>query len=538
MSQQHFYRDNAGDIAEATGHVQFLGENPGQDGFTQNAEEGSIGSTQVRVDDPTGIFDVRGHRLWWSQETEAAGDDFGGVFGVGYTTLRRVTQDFPFDGTGRAWTIDIVDINSVLERRVLLGADCKRPAETDVARIQWLFGIDEMLSAITDDTYLSTANPVMMSKADYRKQRPRDVLDDAAQQSSKNWYLLNIVNAFTFSLWYGAGSLETFVSDAIISNHPDDEGDAGVYEPGDETEFLADPTRVASGVLTDADNFFVYRTRPQTATDFAIGGRDVTMSAPNVKTKAAAEARTLKYLRDFATEEFILKTSITVSAEDVNIVRHGHRIQARITWAPYGYDEVTWYRVLNRTTRAVSPTIGAVKGKYRIDLELSPDTPVTSTALCTGLTETGSLALPDSDLVSADGNVLALRPGIPYPEVVTPGHQGASHFPEFAGSVNYAGDCGQNIYRALVVGDGEISWPTVTYMGSPRNLIARLMHADPGAPGEVVVDEYQEGTTGDTFTFTVDTHGGVACTHFLDITDTGAVCGGKWGVTAPDWTAA
>ena len=37
--------------------------------------------------------------------------------------------------------------------------------------------------------------------------------------------------------------------------------------------------------------------------------------------------------------------------------------------------------------------------------------------------------------------------------------------------------------------------------------------------------------------FDISTHGGVNCTHWVDITDNGSGCGSKWGFVGIDWVA-
>jgi hypothetical protein len=538
-----FYRNLEGVSVEMSHRVQFAGSaEEGTDGMVVNAEEGTVARASVRVDDPEGTFDVAGHRIVWAQETEAEDDDYGGVIGVWYTSVRDVIEGHPWDGVGRVWTLELDDLNTVLDRRILLGADCNRPAETDVARMQWLLATSEL--NIIDDitTYVSTANPVMMSANDYRKAKGRDVIDDCAQQSGKNWYVINLAFAGNFAMWYGASSLETYVSTAVISNVAEDL-DEGAYAPAVGSKLRLDPSRVFDKVVVDYKNGYIVSSRPQTAVDFAIGGRDTTMAAPHVTTAAAARARGARYLATLATEEFTIETAIMVDAADVNIVYWGQRVPVRFSWMPRGFDELTWMRAVNRTVRPLAPTVGEVQGKYEISMELVGDAPAGGGIGCTGLTETGSYyplggtGNPNVPAVS-DGHTYYLRPGIAGPREVTVGHQGSWHFPDYGaggvGTVDGAGDCSQNVIRCMAVGDGEMVIHTAT-VNSPQDLIARLFHADGTT---LVIDETQYGTTGDDFTFEFSTHNGVNCTHWVDIQDTGGSCGDGFGYAGHDWTAA
>jgi hypothetical protein len=369
MSLEWYYRNLEGVSVEIVGQVQIVGPDPATDGMVVNAEEGTVGRMTLRVDDPTGTFDVAGHRIVWAQETEAAADDYGGVVGVWYTSVRDVEEGHPWDGVGRVWTLELDDLNTVLDRRIMLGADCNRPAETDVARMQWLLATSEL--NIIDDitTYVSTANPVQMPANDYRKAKGRDVIDDCAQQSGKNWYVLNLAFAGNFVAWYGASSLETYASTAVISNVGEDL-DEGAYAPAVGSKLRLDPSRVFDTVVVDYKHGYVVVKRPQTAVDFAIGGRDTTMAAPHVTTAAAATARGNRYVNSLATEEFTITTAIVVDAQDVNIAYWGQRIRCRYSWMPRGFDELTWMRIVNRTVRPLAPTVGEIQGKYEIAMEL------------------------------------------------------------------------------------------------------------------------------------------------------------------------
>ncbi len=60
-------------------------------------------------------------------------------------------------------------------------------------------------SFLGDTTYLDTSGPVNMDAVDYRGQYVRDIIDDCAQQSGKNWYHLDVgtSGSTVFGTWYG-----------------------------------------------------------------------------------------------------------------------------------------------------------------------------------------------------------------------------------------------------------------------------------------------------------------------------------------------
>lgn len=371
MSLKWYYMDNAGDIVEMVGRVQFAGSaEDGTDGLVTNAEEGTVGRARILVDDPDRSFNIRGHRLVYAVETEALADDYGGVIGRYYTNIREVEEGSPFDGAGRKWSIELDDLNTIFDRRIMRGSDANRDEETDVERAQWLAATTEF--GLVDDitTYLSTADPVNMSDADYRNRKVRDIWDDIAQQSGKNWYLLWLANGggVDIALWYGDGSLSTFVSDAQISNYPTDIA-GGAYPPAAGSKLKRDPTRVYSGVVVEYVGGSVYRERPETEELYAVGGRDTTSPAPHVKRTTRAQERGDRYLASIADEEDVISTSIVVAAADVNIVVQGQLVEARWSWMP-GHSQYAFMRALNRTVRPLAPADDDEGGLYEIAMEL------------------------------------------------------------------------------------------------------------------------------------------------------------------------
>lgn len=191
-------------------------------------------------------------------------------------------------------------------------------------------------------------------------------------------------------------------------------------------------------------------------------------------------------------------------------------------------------RVIARTIQQVS------EDHYLLKLELIANRSAAAAAICEGgeysLTPTGTYPPNNSATTAAAGVVYYGRAGTPAPELPTPGFVGNPNFPEYGtgGSPDFIGDCAASYVRVMVVGEGTLSVQTAIYSGSARGLQAQLLHT--GAP--TVTDQTQAGTTGDTFTFDVSTHGGTECIHWVDIVDDAAVCGGKFGFVGATWTQA
>lgn len=380
MLRWYFQDDDTGALVEWPNVVPLMNarDEPGSDGLVTNAEEGSVGRARIRVEDPTGAFGIRGHRKVVAVEDAALSDAQDGIVSIYFTNQRECYEGTPFDGIGRVFDIDLDDLNTVLERRIMEGSDAKRPAETDVARVQWLFATGEM-AEIESDAYLLTSDPENMSKSDYRGQRIREILDDVAQQSGKNWFVhLDPDDPTKFALWYGFGTGEEFTSIARLSNDPEE------IDPDDETTpvypiagagrttIKQDPTRVFSDARVNYDGGSAYVSLAATAEQFV--KRATIVPAENVKTKERAEARGRRELRDVRTEEHTVRTAIVVPAAQVNVVSWGHRVPFRSTWAgelghiDYGQEGGVYCRVLNRTARQIA------EGRYELALEMTSDT--------------------------------------------------------------------------------------------------------------------------------------------------------------------
>lgn len=507
---------------------------------SMGAEEGNAEQSTIEFEDPEGDLEIVGWRRMYIFETSAAtGYQLIGGFWTGDRSISRAGSNAAFHtGAGRVWKVSLIDQNAILHMRMMV-TNAKRGAESDEAFVTWLMSHPSM-SRILDTSKLLTGSPVQMSaKRDYTGQKGVEALDDAAQQSGKNYYAYTVDGGATpFDMvpgvWYGSYDAPGYDSTLSISNVDADIDESLCFAPSDDTELVRSPQRVFSGGYGQYDGAAVYRERAATHVEFT--RRDTPIAMANVKTAAVATARVNRELADIATEEDVITTTIIVPPAKVNLAREGMRIGFRAQHFP-GYESQVMTRILKRQVKHWN-------FQYMNTMTLAKPTPGTTTALCSNLTASGShYPLGGSAGVAnvSDGYSYYLRPGIEYPTEPDPGHQGVWHFPVYgaggSGTVDQAGDCGQNIVRCMVVGDGSISVHTST-VSSSRNLIARLCHADTGVPGGVVVDEYQEGTTGDTFTFTVSTHGGLSCTHWVDVGDTGSTCGGKWGYNGFDWTAA
>ena len=337
---------------------------------TQNAEEGAVALSSVVIDDPTGDYEIKGYRRLAIYENAASAGSNSLLYN-GFIVDRKVIRGPYRTGAGRQWVCSVADTNVVAEFRVMVGSDANRPAETDVARMQWLMSTSEM-NRIPNTTFLSTSGPVQMDAVDYRGQKANDVLNDCAQASGKNHFTFAIDAPAAplpsapgaTHIWYDFADSTARSSSIRLSNDVDDVEDDPyglTYAIADDTELERDPSRVFSGAVVNYDGGMVIEEDLSISNEFT--RRDAVVPAANIKTQAKATARALRYLDEMSTEEDRIRTAIRLPAARVNFVRHGMRVQFKATHLP-GYESFSWLRVLRSTIKQDSEV------EYLVTLEL------------------------------------------------------------------------------------------------------------------------------------------------------------------------
>ena len=338
----------------------------------ESAEEGTAPLMRVIVYDPDMVYDFVGHRPWRIIEDQITdGDD---IIYQGYIATQEISRGEGAKGEplGRVWALDISDANTLWARRAMLGADCNRPAETDVERMQWLLGTNEAAAFDDITTYVSTDDPVDMDKNDYRGQMFNQIADDCAQQSGKNWYawVMWSGSAYEVFAWYGDDSLTDFSSTLSLTNDLDDlvmadiEDGTSLYWPiSRDTKLARDPSRVFSGAVVPYDGGYAYAVDDDTADTYA--RRDSVQPAANVKTATKAKARARRYVNSLDEQDERITTSVEVPAALVNQLRQGMRIPYKATHQP-GYEDYVWCRILNRALQQIY-----AGSWYRVTLELA-----------------------------------------------------------------------------------------------------------------------------------------------------------------------
>lgn len=346
MAIKYYVRDATGTVVEVAGRIRALTTDS-----TVNAEEGSVGMFRVDIDDPDASYRVGGHRIFYVVETDA--DPMDQIIAIGYTQERVISRGDLIEGVGtggRVISVDVADLNTILSRRVMTGADAKRPAETDVQRVRWLVMTNEA-ALIDDSRYLDGSQPKMMDAVDYRGQMLSTVLEDCAEASGKNYgvtWFQNGADPHTqtvFSFFYVFPGDPIWDSTARLTNVGSDVDDVTTFVVAS-ADLTQSPMRVYSGIYGTGDGISRYDQRLATATAFA--RRDTIMSFPNVKSAAKLTTRIDRMLVDLATEEYRVAITFYMRPKDVNRVRPGMRVQVKFSHLPELGSGYVWVRMLSR----------------------------------------------------------------------------------------------------------------------------------------------------------------------------------------------
>jgi hypothetical protein len=399
--------------------------------FSSSAEEGSVGTSQIIVDDTSNGLDYVGRRRIYAYETACQAHNQ--IVFNGYIQKRWIGrlpaegQDSDVEVMGRRWTIDIGDTNSLLSRRLITGPDGERPDETDVARIQWLLDSNDAYLSNPQDNwenpspYVDTSGPVDMSAANYIGRTAFDVINDCAQRSGKNWFVryyeandsVPPTNAGSYALWYAEAESTQDSSTLRLTNVDADVDDVTTFAIFPDAQLSRDPTRAYSGIYMTYDGGSRYQQSTNVINLFQ--RQDAAVNNPFVKTDTEAAALQTRYLADAATEDDRLTFRFVCAKQYVNDLREGQRFEGKFshlaTASGTDYASWRWWRCLRRTVTHLNDEF------YEVSGEASPVPPAVP-ATCSyarGGTGYTSLDVWDQGLNPADEFLPAAVPPIGTP---------------------------------------------------------------------------------------------------------------------------
>jgi hypothetical protein len=477
--------------------------------YTEAEEEGTSNRSTIAVPDQSLDFEPVGHRPFRVFDVTSEADDdvlFGG-FTWNNDSGRKQGEEVEL--LARAITIQIDDANAVWQRPVMVGSDCNRGDETDIERMTWLLGTNEL--AIIDDTttyFHGGDHAYDMDANDYRGQHADQIARDCAEQSGKNWWvkLIGGGDGRLLRSWYGRDSNDTYDSELFLTNDPAEWDDAELLDgtslvwPGQDWKVERDYSRIYCSIYAQWDGgaSFVHSSAIHTAYFNDVGPdshRTMTVPMPNVHTVTRAKARAARMLADIEDPDIHVTATIRLPAAKATMLRSGMRVPIMLTHEPEFSDAYKWCRIVNAEVTAV-----AAGQKYDIAIEATPTGPPDSSgpALPEGATDGAVLWEPGSTFEASpdtQGDITwhgsGDNPGTGYPG---PGGGGPidsaafaylGAYPNHSGFTVLAATGTLDIYLQLDLADAVVG-PTRTYtLRLLLNGTPVATQALPGGPGGV-----------------------------------------------------
>jgi hypothetical protein len=517
--------------------------------LVESADAGQVGSGKLTIDDAAGTLATVGFKDVAVSESDCSAPLLQSGF-VGTRTIRRGTYR---TGAKRKIDLNILDLNDLLNRRVIRKHDGKRPAEKMSVRLHWLLG-SEYLSGLVADNGFVDYPTIALDKNDYTNSRPGDVLGDmAVQGEGRQFFVYADPDTDEPSLWFRDSATSTdFSSTLRISNDLSDVDSLTTFAASQsEMSLERDPDQVFSRAAVPYARGTVYEVKTSTASTFV--ERDGVAPTSSIKTAAKASKIARRFLNDHDHETDTVNDSIIVPSSRSGLIHAGMRISAKYTHtAPEGYSDFTWYRILERRlSHIVSPGgIPEAPGEplYKIALRMVPQEGDAPASCPYELTATGDyypLGFFQFDgwnwaANPSDGFTYYERGGYLFPVTPLPGFIGNVHFPMSAGglgapggagAIDYAGDCAfGNTFQWMPVGPGVLTVQTEIFDGSPRPVAFSW-----GESPDAYTNSVGTFTTGDEVEITVTGE----CVNLVRMYDgPGSPCGGKWGYSLAHWEAA
>lgn len=321
----------------------------------------------VRVEDPDGDLDLIGWHEFTVDETAC---DLPRVF-TGLIQSRRISRGTYRTAAGRVWDCDIVDQNALFGLKVFRASSAKRPAETDLARMDFMVNSAPMASNPVFEGTLTnfTDNPIAFAEANYVTQYPVHIIDSVAGVAGKNAYAFYNDTTNQIELYYDQFGAQLRNAQVSVSNVIADVNiDPDCYYPFIDAELTRSPYNTNAGILLEYISGFVYGQRPQTITDFI--DRDVVYRTDRIGKVETANAVLAAMLEAQSVEEDTVVFTIRVPASKVNHAHAGMWIDCRFTHLP-GLGTTTALPIIRRNVT----TVPGRRDLYDIRIEASKKAP-------------------------------------------------------------------------------------------------------------------------------------------------------------------
>lgn len=330
--------------------------------LVESARNGEVGAGGFDVDSPGAAFDINPHVTVIVSDSDAGGS---GIVWRGYGADRTIARG-PFAvGSDRQFDYDLVDLNTLLGDRIIRVASGKRPAETDVQRINWLATIPAMDGLFTFNN--GGTNPKAMDEADYRGRYARDVLNDCAEMAGKLFFAYYDSDFDELMVFYDLATADNYTSDLAISTVLAEVDGATVFAARD-LQRRMDGGRIYSGVEVKYNGGKVFVQDQDVADTYR--RREVSIFDDRIKTAAKARARGEKYLAASAAEEEVITCEVDVPS---SLIADGFRTGQRVSIkAPHlGISSPVYRRLVHREVKPKGGGDNPDSQDYTIVMELS-----------------------------------------------------------------------------------------------------------------------------------------------------------------------
>lgn len=343
----------------------------GQVGLAMSAEVGDAATSTIGVDDVNAEWNFVGLRAFEMKETSApSNNDVIGRFVIWNRDIGRNPDHGIITGTSRFWSIDLVDYNWHLGKRVFTDSDADRPAETAGDRLRWLLKRAAHIN-LNDYGYVRYPSH-QLDATDYRGQRVNNLLADCAVEGGYNfWCDFNEAHGKP-ELFFLHPSSTAYQASIAISNVPADVNSDTIFYPYRDAVVTRSPSKMAFGVFLAYANGNVYERNDTVGEQYA--KLDQTSPMSNVKSEGRAHRVARKFLRDNDTENDIIRVGIKLPLDKVNTIRQGHLVSVKFQHIP-GYEDWVSCRVIRRYV--LQEEEGGSE-YYKVNLELSEPTPVSA----------------------------------------------------------------------------------------------------------------------------------------------------------------
>lgn len=303
------------------------------------ANFGEVGAGSVIVDDPDGDIDLLGWKVITVTESDCSQTR---VF-TGFIAARNISRGRDSHRTGAARVHDctILDLNWHLSRKVVRGADGKRPYETETARMTWLIDDSTALAGIVyDNGLVDTSGGQSYDEADFRGQYAGQALASMAS-TLNNFYVYRHHANGEPSLFWDWPTDAVRLSTLEISNVLADVGGDVLMVDTDAT-LIRDPIDTYSGLYYQWTGGVIYDEDATTASTYI--SRDEVVTTSRVGRLATAQSQVAAILDRDSDETDTITCTVLVDSTRIGLIEAGQLIDVRFSHLP-GYESATPTRI-------------------------------------------------------------------------------------------------------------------------------------------------------------------------------------------------